>query len=142
MTEKEKILKEVKTRLLCRAIKVSTVKGVKPGGKPHVLIPEKVFYLDIEKCFDQATPLNVEKMINDDHAVDTYTDGIVKPVGGDPKHKVQIFSNDKADIWIAVDLLKLFDLSIAHFKASDKKSPLYIYEDETLVGLVLPVNHA
>ena len=101
-----------------------------------------VFYLDIEKCFDQAKPLNVEKIINDDHAVDIYTDGIVKPVGGDPKHKVQIFSNDKADIWIAVKYLKLFDLSISHFKGSDKKSPLYIYEDETLVGLVLPVNHA
>ena len=38
MTEKEKILKEVKTRLLCRAIKVSTVKGIKPGGKTHVYI--------------------------------------------------------------------------------------------------------
>lgn len=111
-------------------------------GHALVFIPEKFFYLDIEKCFDQAEPLLVDKMINDDHAVDTYTEGIVKPVGGDPKHKVQIFSNDKADIWIAVDLLKLFDLSIAHFKASDKKSPLYIYEDETLVGLVLPVYHA
>lgn len=111
-------------------------------GHMLVFIPEKFFYLDIEKCFDQVEPLHVDKIINDDHAVDTYTDGIVKPVGGDPKHKIQIFSNDKADIWIAVDLLKLFDLSIAHFKASDKKSPLYIYEDETLVGMVLPVNHA
>ena len=111
-------------------------------GHALVFIPERVFYLDIEKCFDQVEPLHVNKIIDDDNVVDTYTDGIVKPVGGDPKRKVQIFSNDKADIWIAVKYLKLFDLSISHFKGSDKKSPLYIYEDETLVGLVLPVNHA
>lgn len=109
-------------------------------GHALVFIPERVFYLDIEKCFE-TTPLSVDKMFDYDNVVDTYTDGIVRPVGGDPKHKVQIFSNDKADIWIDVKYLKLFDLSISHFKGSDKKSPLYIYEDETLVGLVLPVNH-
>lgn len=109
-------------------------------GHALVFIPERVFYLDIEKCFE-TIPLSVDKMIDYDNVVDTYTDGIVKPVGGDSKHKVQIFSNDKADIWIAVEYLKLFDLSISHFKGSNEKSPLYIYEDETLVGLVLPVNH-
>lgn len=107
-----------------------------------VFIPEKFFYLNIDKVFDQVNVYHVDKMINVDNVVNTYTEGVIKPIKADPKIKVQIFSNDKADIWISVDLLKLFDLSVSHFKASDKKSPLYIYEDETLVGLILPVNHS
>ncbi|MGN0335637.1 MAG: hypothetical protein ACI4DV_08260 [Lachnospiraceae bacterium] len=34
----KKLLNEVKRRLLNRSIKVSTVKGVKPDGKPHVYL--------------------------------------------------------------------------------------------------------
>lgn len=34
----KKLLNEVKRRLLSRSIEVSTVKGVKPGGKTHVYI--------------------------------------------------------------------------------------------------------
>ena len=103
------------------------------------LVPEEKFYLNLDKCFKTPPLPGIDKMIKgSDEAVDTYTEGLIKPV---EKNKVQIFNNRIDDIWIDVNNLKLFDLKNSAFKGSDKKSPLYIYEGEELVGFVLPVNH-
>lgn len=104
------------------------------------LVPEEKFYLNLDKCFKTPPLTGIDNMIKgSDEAVDTYTEGLIKPV--EKKNKVQIFNNRIDDIWIDVNNLKLFDLKNSAFKGSDKKSPLYIYEGEELVGFVLPVNH-
>lgn len=103
------------------------------------LVPEEKFYLNLDKCFKTPPLTGIDKMIKgSDEAVDTYTEGLIKPV---EKNKVQIFNNRIDDIWIDVNNLKLFDLKNSTFKGSDKKSPLYIYEGEELVVFGLPVNH-
>lgn len=111
-------------------------------GKEVVLIPEESFYLDAEKCFGQSKLVsNIERICNTDGTVDIRTDGTIKPLEGNSKHKVQIFTNGSEEIWVSTDLLKIFDMSTSHFKGINKKTPVFIYEEGNLVGLVWTINH-
>ena len=56
------------------------------------------------------------------------------------KKKLRVFSKGDENIYVGGALLKYFDLKKSTFKGRNSKSPIYIYEYEVLVGLVMPVN--
>ena len=55
------------------------------------------------------------------------------------KTTLRVFSKDDEKIYVDDALLKYFDLKKSTFKGRNSKSPIYIYEYEVLVGLVMPV---
>ena len=55
------------------------------------------------------------------------------------KKILRVFSNCKENIYVDESLIKYFDLENSTFKGRNKKSPIYIYENYNMVGLVLPV---
>ena len=108
-----------------------------------VFVPEDKFYLDISYVFDK--PLDVSKMMrSENEAIDAYNTGMIRTVADG--RKVRVFStNYEAEIWIAEQTLKYFNLDECRFRASTKNKPVFIYEDNNLgsqlVGYILPVNH-
>ena len=55
------------------------------------------------------------------------------------KKILRVFSNCNENIYVDESLIKYFDLEKSTFKGRNKKSPIYIYEYEVMVGVVLPV---
>ena len=55
------------------------------------------------------------------------------------KKTLRVFSKGDENIYVDESLIKYFDLKNSTFKGRNKKSPIYIYEDYNMVGLVLPV---
>ena len=56
------------------------------------------------------------------------------------KKTLRVFNNGDENIYVDESLIKYFDLENSTFKGRNRKSPIYIYEDYNMVGLVLPVN--
>ena len=55
------------------------------------------------------------------------------------KKTLRVFSKGDENIYVDESLIKYFDLENSTFKGRNRKSPIYIYENEVIVGLVLPV---
>ena len=55
------------------------------------------------------------------------------------KKTLRVFSNCNENIYVDESWIKYFDLKNSTFKGRNKKSPIYIYENYNMVGLVLPV---
>lgn len=58
----------------------------------------------------------------------------------DDKKTVRVFTNGKENIYLDERLLKNFDLKNSTFKGKGAKNIVYIYEDDVMVGFLLPVN--
>lgn len=108
-----------------------------------VLIRKDHFYLDPVKIFRGAEPVNIGKFIrNAWDALPVEDTGVMRTL--QDGRKVKVFTTGKDDIYVDEKCLKYFDLDDSSFRATDKKSPVYIYEydlTETLVGMVLPINY-
>lgn len=105
-----------------------------------VIIPKKEFFIDITKTpkiiksnvFDSFIKLQSKataayktkeaKLISDKIIATKITDGTI-------------------DVWLDVDLLKDFGTDVS-FKIIDSKTPVFVYENENLVGIVLPIRIA
>ena len=55
------------------------------------------------------------------------------------KKTLRVFSNGNKNIYVDESLIKYFDLENSTFKGRYQKSPIYIYEYEVMVGVVMPV---
>ena len=55
------------------------------------------------------------------------------------KKTLRVFSNGNENIYVDESLIKYFDLENSTFKGRYQKSPIYIYEYEVMVGVVMPV---
>ena len=55
------------------------------------------------------------------------------------KKILRVFSNGNENIYVDESLIKYFDLENSTFKGKNRKSPIYIYENYNMVGLVLPI---
>lgn len=103
------------------------------------IIPKKKCGIDLTnidsnnvKILQETTLKNI---INDNSYENvTFTDD--KKVVG--KKTLRIFSKGDENIYIDESLIKYFDLENCTFKGHNSKSPVYIYEHEVIVGLVLP----
>ena len=56
------------------------------------------------------------------------------------KKTLRVFTNGKENIYLDERLMKNFDLKHSTFKGKGARSIVYIYEDEVMVGFLLPVN--
>ena len=112
-----------------------------PQGHYFIAILKVQFYMDKEKVFKNITPINGKSFLNPDNlrmATDTHT-----IVVADVKAKMKLHKFVIGDevIFLDENNLKYFDLEDSTFKGTNRKNPIYIYENEELVGMVLPVNH-
>lgn len=103
------------------------------------IIPKKKCGVDLTnidsynvKILQEST---LKNLINDNlYENVTLTDD--KKVAG--KKTLRVFSKGDENIYIDETLIKYFDLKNSTFKGHNSKSPVYIYEYEVIVGVVLP----
>ena len=110
-------------------------------GHYIVFIPTCAFYLDLKKTFPKLVPVNVEKIIKP-YDTEPITDtGMIRTV--EDGLKVRVFSGKTDQIWIDEKCFKYFGKDeVTEYRGTGKKYPIYLYEYEVLVGMLLPVNHA
>lgn len=116
---------------------------VLPDGICGVGIRKSQFYLDKEKIFNGSQPLNNgEKIIdggrNVNEAIDTHITMNVKVEG--VKTMLHKFIAKDEPIYVDEKLLKDFELDISHFTGINTRTPLYVWEDDDIVGVIYPVN--
>lgn len=104
--------------------------------------PFKVYINNENKVgidFKNVQPLaeNTLKSFTDDrNLIDAY---LTPEMVNDGKKILRVFETDSCKIYVDEKLLKNFDLSISTFKGSEPKKPIFIYENEIMVGFVFPV---
>ncbi|MDO5361955.1 MAG: hypothetical protein Q4F03_04815 [Eubacteriales bacterium] len=105
-----------------------------------VLIPETAFYLDISKIFKNAEAMNIESVINMKNSKVLIN---TKQMVVTDKYNLCVFQNDEHEkFYVNERLLKTFkSIKKPIFVGTDAKSPIYVFEEDDLVGLVLPVRH-
>lgn len=111
-----------------------------PEGHYIMAIWKGLFYLDKEKIFKGKAPFNGEYLINPDNletAVDTHSTVTLTGL----KKCLHKFTVGEESVFLDENNLKYFDLNSSTFKGTNRKSPIYIYENEEMVGAVLPVNY-
>lgn len=72
-----------------------------------------------------------------DNAKPTIKTGVTRDLGGKSCMELKIEDNEDI-VYVDTKLLKLFDKS-AEYEAINYKSPVYVYESDILVGVVMPV---
>lgn len=109
-----------------------------PQGHYFVSIPRSLFYLDKDKVLN-TPPFDGKSFLKDYDDLELVTDAhVTQDVD---KMKLHKFAIGNESVLLDEDNLKYFDLSHSTFRGTNRKSPIYIYEYEALVGMVLPVNH-
>lgn len=110
------------------------------NGNRLYIIPKKKCGVDLTnidrnnvKIMQEST---LKNFINDNLYENVTLTDVKKVVN---KKTLRVFSNCNENIYVDESLLKYFDLENSTFKGRNKKSPIYIYEDYNMVGLVLPV---
>lgn len=100
-------------------------------------IPKNLWLIDFDKALPDKCPLdNPKKFMTDNNTEIARMTNERRVIEKDTVIK---FVSDKSYAWINEKLLKVFDLDNSSFKLSSPKSPVFIYENEKIVGLVLPV---
>ena len=78
----------------------------------------------------------LERILNDKDAKDVYlTEECIK----DDKKMIRCFKNGDLKIYVDEKLLKNFDLPNCTFKGTGTANGVYVYENEIMVGFVLPM---
>lgn len=106
------------------------------------IIPKSLFVLDL-RIFD-STPLDFERMgllkLEQDSRRLDYKYSIEQK---DTKATVNVLKFDEEDgeeVWINKKLLRYFDEKYPiTYRGINKKSPVFVYEDGVMVGIVLPI---
>lgn len=110
-----------------------------PDGHRMFRIPENDFLIDLKKAFPKKIPLtNAKKFFESrrdkEEAIKTNE---LKTINSGKNTLVKIQSKNN-HAWINIDYLKEFN-SDCTFKIVNNISPVFIYEYEECVGLILPV---
>ena len=110
------------------------------NGNRLYIIPKKECGVDLTSIDSNNVKIMQESglkgFINDDK----YTSVILtNDIKVHDKTTLRVFSKDDENIYVDESLIKYFDLKKSTFKGRNSKSPIYIYEYEVMVGLVLPV---
>lgn len=102
-----------------------------------IAIPRNVFYLSIPKVYNKP-PFNIGFLLKDLDMIDEVTKtGTMRQIGD----RVCVeFDHRDFKSYVDAELLKLFNDEANIYKQRDKKSPLYLFNDDTLLGLVLSMN--
>lgn len=108
-------------------------------------IPKESFYLNIDKVFKDIQPFTsgndlIKKSLDTFPAKDTHM--VIDVVKNRTKMKLHSFIVNEETIYVNDNFLKYFDLDESKVTGSGKRSPIYIWEGDVVVGLLLPVNHS
>lgn len=110
-----------------------------PDGHRMYKIPQEDFLIDLGKAFPDKIPLNnPNKMFDDSNTESAVKSNLIRVIG--KENLVKIVS-EKSHAWVNVDYLKEFEPD-CHFRIIKPNAPVFVYEDEKLVAIVLPVRVA
>lgn len=110
-----------------------------PEGVWMMGIPKNLFYLDVDKIWKDIQPFKIETLFKDTWNLKSAVDSksIIQVTNKMNLHK---FVVDNEEVYINEKYLKFFDPD-ARFEGRNRKAPLYVYENDELVGLITPVNY-
>lgn len=107
-----------------------------PDGYRGYRIPKELFLIDLEKALPNKTPLyDPSKIFDDSNTESAVKTNEIRAI--DKGHVVKI-KGETTHVWLNVEYLKEFETNCT-FKVIKPTSPVYVYEYEELVGVVLPV---
>lgn len=108
-----------------------------PDGYRCFVIPNDKFLIDLSKAVPYKLPIeNIkEKFFNDQNSREAVKTIKLTRVGNS---NVIAIANDEVTTWVREDYLKEFAKDCT-FKISSPKSPVFVYEKNILVGMILPV---
>ena len=114
-----------------------------PDGYRGFKIPSKRFLVDLEKALPNKAPImDFKKFLKDDESRPAYKTNEIRKIKRTEYSKKEInvvkIVNENTYAWIQESYLKEFEVDCT-FKISSPKSPVFIYEEDELVGLILPV---
>lgn len=115
--------------------------GITPDGYIMYFIPKKMLYINTEMIFKEIAPVKLNCFIDSQKdQKDVIMTNQIEIT--DNKVRVRLFKTVESseNIWIDEKLLKYFDLKRSSFKGMNGRSPLFVYEYENLVGIILPVS--
>lgn len=110
--------------------------GVTTDGFVMYLIPEKDFIFDKVKL--NRAPTDVKRLINTQGYEDAVRSN--ESIAADKK-TLAIFKNDNVEVFVNLKLLKAFDNRTSTYKIKSPQTPVLVYENNILVGFVMPTKH-
>lgn len=104
------------------------------------VIPKEECGIDLTNvaCVRVLQESTLKKFVNDSECDNLTLTNDIKVL--EDKITLRVFTNGKENIYLDERLIKNFDLKNSTFKGKGARSIVYIYEDEVIVGFLLPVN--
>ena len=104
------------------------------------VIPKEECAIDLTNvaCVQVLQKSTVERFVNNSEYEELTLTSNIRVL--DDKITLRVFTNGKENIYLDERLIKNFDLKKSTFKGKGARSIVYIYEDEVMVGFLLPVN--
>ena len=104
------------------------------------VIPKKDCAIDLTNvcCVQVLEESTLKRFVNDNECTELRITNDIRAL--DDKRTLRVFTNGKENIYLDERLIKNFDLKNSTFKGKGARSIVYIYEDEVMVGFLLPVN--
>lgn len=109
--------------------------GVSTDGYCVYLLDPKDFPFDRAALLKGRELVNYKQCFPKETTEAIVTNEMVKR----DKYTAQRLTDGKIDVWIDTRLLKHFD-KVVTFRVSTPKSGVLVYENETLAGMIMPVN--
>lgn len=105
------------------------------------IIPKEECAIDLTNvsCVQVLQESTLKRFVNDSECEELTLTNDIRVL--DDKRTLRVFTNGKENIYLDERLIKNFDLNYSTFKGKGAKSIVYIYEDEVMVGFLLPVNY-
>lgn len=114
------------------------------NSKNVIVIPKDKFFIDVDKSpeiLEDFTGLSI--LINKQrNAMPAKVNFESSKLIDNGKKVILKIENKTAHAWIDLDLLKVYgdvhDVTMISFKIIDYKNPVFVYENDILVGIVAP----
>ena len=111
------------------------------NGNRLYIIPKKECGIDLTNiaCVQGLQESTLKNFVNDNECTEIELTNDIRVL--DDKRTLRVFSKGDENIYVDEYLIKNFDLKRSTFKGKGARSIVYIYEDEVMVGFLLPVNY-
>lgn len=100
------------------------------------VIPKSRYPFHNERLFEKA-PFHSQKRLLQS-AYDGVTLELTSLILSEGKQKLHLLKSEKFDIYLSDQYLKYLEGDLT-FRANDNRSPVFCFENDTLVGMILPV---
>ena len=105
-----------------------------------VMVPRCAFALDLKRVFEKQEPYDLTRFTDYHDTEPIYDTGILR-ITADGR-KVRVFSSSNDEIWIDEKYFGYFGQDVTEYRGSAKNKPVFLFEEEVLVGMLLPVAHS